>query len=134
MAIWAAVDKNGFITILREWPDRDSYGEWALSGDPKWRFGPAAKKLGYDVQAYIDEFLDIESDLGVEVYERIGDSRFFARENENNTDLFESFAVRGMYFIPSSGSDIETGLSGLCLLYTSPSPRDGLLSRMPSSA
>ena len=113
LAIWAAVDINGFITILREWPDRDSYGEWALAGDPKWRFGPAAKKLGYDVQAYIDEFLDIESDLGVEVYERIGDSRFFARENENNTDLFESFAVRGMYFIPSSGSDIETGLSGL---------------------
>ena len=27
-----------------------------------------------------------------------------------------------------------TGLSWLCLLYTSPSPRDGLLSRMPSSA
>ena len=25
-------------------------------------------------------------------------------------------------------------LSGICLLYTSPSPRDGLLSRMPSSA
>ncbi len=25
-------------------------------------------------------------------------------------------------------------LAGLCLLYTSPSPRDGLLSRMPSSA
>ena len=25
-------------------------------------------------------------------------------------------------------------LSGFCLLYTSPSPRDGLLSRMPSSA
>ena len=25
-------------------------------------------------------------------------------------------------------------ISGICLLYTSPSPRDGLLSRMPSSA
>ena len=25
-------------------------------------------------------------------------------------------------------------LTGICLLYTSPSPRDGLLSRMPSSA
>ena len=25
-------------------------------------------------------------------------------------------------------------MSGSCLLYTSPSPRDGLLSRMPSSA
>ena len=33
-------------------------------------------------------------------------------------------------------SDIEKKLSKLrnCLLYTSPSPRDGLLSRMPSSA
>ena len=28
----------------------------------------------------------------------------------------------------------ETALFGNCLLYTSPSPRDGLLSRMPSSA
>ena len=28
----------------------------------------------------------------------------------------------------------ETDLTKLCLLYTSPSPRDGLLSRMPSSA
>ena len=29
---------------------------------------------------------------------------------------------------------IPFGLSMVCLLYTSPSPRDGLLSRMPSSA
>jgi len=28
----------------------------------------------------------------------------------------------------------ELGLLWICLLYTSPSPRDGLLSRMPSSA
>ena len=27
-----------------------------------------------------------------------------------------------------------TEQAGVCLLYTSPSPRDGLLSRMPSSA
>ena len=113
VAIWAAVDKQGFVTVLREWPDRDTYGEWALSGDSKWRFGPAAKKLGYDVQAYIDEFKEIESELGVEVFERIGDSRFFARENEDNTDLFESFAAKEMFFVPSNGADIETGLSGL---------------------
>ena len=30
--------------------------------------------------------------------------------------------------------DAPSGLSMNCLLYTSPSPRDGLLSRMPSSA
>ena len=29
---------------------------------------------------------------------------------------------------------IRDGWNVLCLLYTSPSPRDGLLSRMPSSA
>ena len=35
----------------------------------------------------------------------------------------------------SNGIDIKTvGAVGTCLLYTSPSPRDGLLSRMPSSA
>ena len=39
-----------------------------------------------------------------------------------------------------SGTIIKTDIWGLkklsypCLLYTSPSPRDGLLSRMPSSA
>ena len=30
--------------------------------------------------------------------------------------------------------DTVSTLSWICLLYTSPSPRDGLLSRMPSSA
>ena len=30
--------------------------------------------------------------------------------------------------------DFGHGLQHVCLLYTSPSPRDGLLSRMPSSA
>ena len=113
VALWAAVDKLGHVTVLREWPDRDSYGEWAIFGEPKWRFGPAAKKLGYDVQAYVDEFKLIEEDLGVEVFERIGDSRFFARENEDNSDLFESFADKGMFFVPSSGADIDTGITAL---------------------
>ena len=30
--------------------------------------------------------------------------------------------------------DVKTAFGKACLLYTSPSPRDGLLSRMPSSA
>ena len=46
-----------------------------------------------------------------------------------NPDQFKSFdATRGM-FNQSMGYDPRS-----CLLYTSPSPRDGLLSRMPSSA
>ena len=39
---------------------------------------------------------------------------------------------------PLQRAQLNTGyqmdLSNFCLLYTSPSPRDGLLSRMPSSA
>ena len=37
-------------------------------------------------------------------------------------------------YSPERTDKIEPGASKLCLLYTSPSPRDGLLSRMPSSA
>ena len=33
-----------------------------------------------------------------------------------------------------ASDSIQTNLYKDCLLYTSPSPRDGLLSRMPSSA
>ena len=42
--------------------------------------------------------------------------------------------------VPSPNSDqvlikvLGAGINNTCLLYTSPSPRDGLLSRMPSSA
>ena len=35
---------------------------------------------------------------------------------------------------PGFGSELSTKQPEDCLLYTSPSPRDGLLSRMPSSA
>ena len=41
----------------------------------------------------------------------------------------------GLYSIyPQQDGYESDGLNGDCLLYTSPSPRDGLLSRMPSSA
>ena len=37
--------------------------------------------------------------------------------------------------LSGKGNDLlAQGTLSLCLLYTSPSPRDGLLSRMPSSA
>ena len=38
------------------------------------------------------------------------------------------------YMDDKSLQEIAAALYNFCLLYTSPSPRDGLLSRMPSSA
>ena len=113
VAIWAGVSENEEIFIRREWPDRETYGEWALFGDPKWRKGPASDKIGYDVERYCELFKDIEEDLGIEVTERIGDSRFFAKENENNVDLFTSFYDFGMNFTPSDGQQEGIGNTSL---------------------
>ncbi len=113
VAIWAGVNEDGEVYIRREWPDRQTYGEWAEFGDPKWRYGPAAKKIGLDVAGYVELFQEIEDDLGIEVFERIGDSRFFAKENENNDDLFTVFADYDMHFIPSDGRNEELGINAL---------------------
>ena len=113
VALWAAVNAEGYVYIVKEWPDRDTYGEWATFGDPKWKYGPASKKIGYDVKGYVDLFKEIEQDMGIVAHERIGDSRYFARQNENNVDLFQSFADYGMDFIPSSGQMEKDGIVAL---------------------
>ena len=113
VAIWAGVNREGEVYIRREWPDRDTYGEWAVFGDPKWRFGVAAKKVGHNVESYAELFRDIEDELGIQVIERIGDSRYFSRENENNDDLFTAFYDYGMHFVPSDGRMEEIGIAAL---------------------
>ena len=48
-------------------------------------------------------------------------------------NIFDSWSLK----MPEDGNDdviVMGDISDGCLLYTSPSPRDGLLSRMPSSA
>ena len=112
-ALWAAVDRDGYVYIRREWPDRDTYGEWAMFGDPKWTVGPATKKIGLNVKGYVDLFEEIEQDIGIEVFERIGDSRYFATANDNNEDLFMLFDEHGMLFHPSDGRMEELGISAV---------------------
>ena len=52
-----------------------------------------------------------------------------------NLDTFWLLICAILVFLMQAGfMCLESGLSRACLLYTSPSPRDGLLSRMPSSA
>ena len=50
---------------------------------------------------------------------------------QNNNIIFSEFLSE-----VDNGRVVEVQIQGnnICLLYTSPSPRDGLLSRMPSSA
>ena len=60
-------------------------------------------------------------------------TRFLAGPDEVITEATRSASGS---FIFDQANDSETGIASAnpCLLYTSPSPRDGLLSRMPSSA
>ena len=73
-------------------------------------------------------------------------ARLFRRHGFDATSTRDIAAAVGMhagspfYHFKSKGellhAVIDAGMQGAiaCLLYTSPSPRDGLLSRMPSSA
>ena len=69
----------------------------------------------------------------------------FARWKKENTKWYNKYFVipfhTFIYTIKNFPSEVKwfyqrgsRGWSDSCLLYTSPSPRDGLLSRMPSSA
>ena len=53
---------------------------------------------------------------------------------EGNSDTIDGDGGSANTLDVSSGTHVLTDNNKICLLYTSPSPRDGLLSRMPSSA
>ena len=55
-------------------------------------------------------------------------------ENVQGVELVGVNTDRQALSLCKAGTKIQIGEKLTCLLYTSPSPRDGLLSRMPSSA
>ena len=65
------------------------------------------------------------------------DGVYYARDNMSGNSFFDLERVeivRGPQPTFAGQSATAGVLNYICLLYTSPSPRDGLLSRMPSSA
>ena len=85
-------------------------------------------KAGGPVDAFIEQLLPhlAPGDIIIDG----GNSRF---EDTNRRQKYVE--SRGLLYIGTGVSGGEEGARrGPCLLYTSPSPRDGLLSRMPSSA
>lgn len=116
-SLWAGVSGKGSDTkiyIRREWPDRDTFGPWAEFGDPKWRFGPASSKCKSGVDDYIELFNSIEEELGIDVFERIGDSRGFKKQDHESVTLFDDFSDKGgLHFVPADGGDIERSIAKL---------------------
>ena len=56
------------------------------------------------------------------------------KKDKSNYLIVETGCMRGDHTPVSSPYALGDDGASTCLLYTSPSPRDGLLSRMPSSA
>ena len=69
------------------------------------------------------------SSLLVRSFIDIGERPVLAVDADPNANLHEALGVKVSEALGSMREEAFT-----CLLYTSPSPRDGLLSRMPSSA
>src|SRR5664279_6353030 len=61
--------------------------------------------------------------------------RWTSDDTRRRTALDRACRSRGLWLLPAHADrvDLYRHAVGGCLLYTSPSPRDGLLSRMPSS-
>ena len=82
---------------------------------------------------------EIDSELGLNVYStKFSGTNGKIKQNNKDFEVSEVISEKALDTISE-----ETGFAvynlrkngiDTCLLYTSPSPRDGLLSRMPSSA
>ena len=65
------------------------------------------------------------------------DAAMTAKDEAAMNEIFHDdykFTMHASGKVMGKADVIKWAMSGDCLLYTSPSPRDGLLSRMPSSA
>ena len=59
---------------------------------------------------------------------------YLASKNQGKIEEYKKLLLNVNCQLLLQPESIEVEENGICLLYTSPSPRDGLLSRMPSSA
>jgi len=127
--VWARLCKGRFY-VYRDWPDEDTFGEWAVpniesTGDNPARLhkaGPAQNSLGHGIAAYKALIRRLEGEERVEV--RIIDSRAARNPHvaehggtcilddlEADEQDAQGKPVPGMEFQPSSGVSVEDGLT-----------------------
>jgi hypothetical protein len=122
--IWVAVIPDGTHYVYREWPDYETYGEWALADSrlADGRLGPAQLSLGWGIQRYIDEILALEklpqSLADGTTHEWVAgrwiDSVYAAmptQTREGGTTLLEECHALGFPFAPAPKEHIDEGVS-----------------------
>jgi hypothetical protein len=112
--LWLRVDSANRMYVYREWPDKDTYGEWAVAADKvEGAMGPAQKPEGRGIGEYKEMFLELED--GEEIEERLIDPRAGgtpAATREGGQTLIDLLGEESneMWFVPAPGLTIEQGI------------------------
>lgn len=123
--LWVRVTPGGKMWIYRDWPDAQTYGEWAVPADdptqPDGKPGSAQRSLGLGVDQMKETWLRLEGgnvppSSKEEIFQRFIDPRAGRNphmELHGGTCLVDQFAdgKNPMILTPASGVDVERGLS-----------------------
>lgn len=113
--LWVAVDDKGNHYVYREWPDRETYGEWALpfqnaNGKPIGKAGPAQRSQTIGYNEYADMIREMEKGESIEM--RSIDPRAGASpsmQKVTSSDIVTEMCEENIEFIPAPGLHIEHG-------------------------
>lgn len=138
--IWIGVDRNRRHYVYREWPDHETYGDWAVASETKSKWdgdmGPAQIGLGKGVRGYKEVMLLAEGNVwngsawdttkAEKIFIRYGDPRAMAspsgvEEGQEGSNLFDRFREEqaddkghvlgpSMDFLPAPGYHVERGV------------------------
>ena len=127
------------VNITIETDEDDLIGGFRLvNGETVWHNGPVIEALERGAILLLDE-IDLASNKILCLQSVLEGNGVFLKKIGRFVKPSRGFNIFATANTKGKGSDdgrfIGTNvLNEACLLYTSPSPRDGLLSRMPSSA
>ena len=132
--IWVGVDARGWHYIYRDWPDEQTYGEWAVPSDdpkqPDGKRGPAQRSLGFGTKQLAATWREwerraarLEGEKEEIIFDRYIDPRAASNphiEEQGGTDLYRQFAEldEPMIFNGWAGKRMEAGYTAVnALLY-----------------
>ena len=111
---------------------------WAINEELGTRVLVQPDGIRFSVREFVDEFGHyLAADAGYVVQDTTTGYYHYARYDSEGNVTPSSLRVGrddASSAVEKLARENEQVLRDICLLYTSPSPRDGLLSRMPSSA
>jgi len=126
--LWAKVDDLNRIFVYREWPDYETYGEWAMPSDkPDGKPGPAQMtETGRSIAQYrkiirelekgenqpFERFIDPRGASNAKISLATGSTCILDQMSEDAENV-EGLGREGMLFTPASGIHIEEGVQAI---------------------